>query len=90
LAMVLGSAAAHATWNLLAKRAGGSLAFTWLFHLASLAICAPFVVGLVTLQRPTVGAAELVMMAGSALIHLGYFALLGQGYRFGDLSLVYP
>ena len=29
-------------------------------------------------------------MAGSAALHTGYFVLLNQGYRSGDLSLVYP
>jgi len=30
------------------------------------------------------------MMAGSAALHTAYFVLLNQGYRVGDLSLVYP
>jgi drug/metabolite transporter (DMT)-like permease len=30
------------------------------------------------------------MMAGSAALHTAYFVLLNQGYRAGDLSLVYP
>jgi drug/metabolite transporter (DMT)-like permease len=29
-------------------------------------------------------------MAGSAALHTAYFVLLNQGYRTGDLSLVYP
>jgi len=29
-------------------------------------------------------------MAGSAALHTAYFLLLNQGYRAGDLSLVYP
>src|SRR5437867_9712403 len=29
-------------------------------------------------------------MAGSAALHTGYFVLLNEGYRAGDLSLVYP
>jgi drug/metabolite transporter (DMT)-like permease len=29
-------------------------------------------------------------VVGSAVLHLAYFLLLGQGYRIGDLSLVYP
>jgi drug/metabolite transporter (DMT)-like permease len=90
LALVLASAFAHATWNLLAKRAGGSFAFAWLFHLAAAALCAPFAVALLLVERPPVGGPELGLMVGSAVLHLGYFLLLGQGYRFGDLSLVYP
>src|SRR5215831_7220966 len=37
-----------------------------------------------------IGAVEIGFMAGSALLHTGYFVLLNQGYRVGDLSLVYP
>src|SRR5437870_11687839 len=29
-------------------------------------------------------------MAGSAALHTGYFVLLNEGCRAGDLSLVYP
>ena len=35
-------------------------------------------------------ATELGLMAGSAVLHSVYFILLNQGYRVGDLSLVYP
>ena len=45
---------------------------------------------LVATQRPAFGLPEVVAILGSALIHLGYFVALNQGYRFGDLSLVYP
>jgi drug/metabolite transporter (DMT)-like permease len=37
-----------------------------------------------------IGIVEIGFMAGSAVLHTGYFVLLNQGYRFGDLSLVYP
>lgn len=29
-------------------------------------------------------------MAGSGLLHVGYYACLQRGYRDGDLSVVYP
>jgi drug/metabolite transporter (DMT)-like permease len=38
----------------------------------------------------TVGWLEIAFMAGSAALHTAYFVLLNQGYRWGDLSLVYP
>jgi drug/metabolite transporter (DMT)-like permease len=90
LALVLASAITHATWNLLAKRAGGGLTFTWLSLAISIVLQIPLVLTLIAVQRPAVGAVELTFMLGSALLHLVYFWLLGQGYRFGDLSLVYP
>ncbi len=90
LALVLVSALAHASWNLLAKRAGGGPAFTWLFHALSVAASAPLVLLLLLLQRPPLGVVEVGFMVGSAALHLVYFLLLGRGYRAGDLSLVYP
>lgn len=45
---------------------------------------------LIALERPPLGPAALVAILGSAVLHLGYFVLLSRGYRFGDLSLVYP
>jgi len=40
--------------------------------------------------RPHIGVAQLVFLAGTAVLHLGYFLMLQSGYRTGDLSLVYP
>ena len=93
LALVLSSAVFHATWNLLAKRAGGDangVAFVWLYGALSALICAPLALVVVLGQRPHVGPVELVFMFGTGVLHLGYFLLLQGGYRAGDLSLVYP
>ncbi len=91
LALVLAAAFVHATWNLLAKRAGdGGPTFVWLFNTLSFIIYAPFAVAVVVLQRPHLGPVELVFMLGSGVLHLGYFLLLQRGYGVGDLSLVYP
>ena len=91
LVLVLAAAFFHATWNLLAKRAGdGGPTFVWLFNSLSLLIYAPLAVGVVVFQRPHLGPIELVFMLGSGLLHLGYFLLLQRGYGVGDLSLVYP
>jgi drug/metabolite transporter (DMT)-like permease len=91
LALVLAAAFVHASWNLLAKRAGdGGPAFVWLFNSLSLLIYAPLAVAVVVFQRPQVGPVELVFMLGSGVLHLGYFLLLQRGYGVGDLSLVYP
>ncbi|HWP58924.1 MAG TPA: hypothetical protein VNL14_13610 [Candidatus Acidoferrales bacterium] len=90
LALVLAAAFFHASWNLLAKRAGGDVAFTWLFAVLSAALYAPLAAALVLFYGAPVGWVEVGLMAGSALLHTGYFVLLNLGYRFGDLSLVYP
>lgn len=93
LALVLASAAIHATWNLWAKQIGTSVrsgTLMWLLVAISAVAYAPFalVVAARTGWRPD--AAALVLVIGSGLIHVAYFLLLLRGYRVGDLSLVYP
>jgi drug/metabolite transporter (DMT)-like permease len=34
--------------------------------------------------------AGAAFMAGSGLLHVGYYTFLQRGYRYGDLSVVYP
>jgi drug/metabolite transporter (DMT)-like permease len=91
LVLVLAAATFHATWNLLAKRAGdGGAVFVWLFGFLAMLIYAPLAVVVVLLERPYFGPEALVFMFGSGVLHLGYFVLLQRGYAIGDLSLVYP
>lgn len=90
LGLVLGAAAIHATWNLLAKRVGGGTAFVWLFGSLTAIIYAPLAAATVLVAHPRIGPVHLVFMAGTAVLHLGYFVMLQNGYRMGDLSLVYP
>lgn len=90
LALVLAAAFVHATWNLLAKRAGGGAAFIWLFGSLSALIYAPAVAVVIAVQRPRLGPVELSFLGGSTLLHLAYFLALQRGYRAGDLSVVYP
>jgi len=90
LTLVLSAAFIHATWNFLAKRAGGGAAFVWLFAALSTLFYAPLALIVYFWQRPSIGLIQIIFMAGSALIHVGYFLLLQRGYRVGDLSLVYP
>jgi drug/metabolite transporter (DMT)-like permease len=90
LTLVLLSAVSHATWNLLAKRAAGGPTFNWLFDCMSVVVCLPLAIGQVLLQPSPVGPIEATFVVGSGVLHTAYFLLLGQGYRVGDLSLVYP
>ena len=50
----------------------------------------PVAVYIWIIEQPIFGIWELAFIAGSAVLHLGYFLLLQVGYRKGDLSLVYP
>jgi drug/metabolite transporter (DMT)-like permease len=90
LTLVLSAAFIHASWNFLAKRAGGGAAFVWLFAALSTLFYAPLAGFVYLWQKPNLGWVQIAFMAGSALIHVGYFLLLQRGYRSGDLSLVYP
>ena len=88
--LVLTAAFCHAGWNYLVKRVNGGPELIWLFSLVSTVLYLPAAVFIVSTQQPYIGPAQATFIAGSVLLHLGYFLLLQQGYRKGDLSLVYP
>jgi uncharacterized membrane protein len=90
LVLVLSAAGAHAGWNLIAKRAGGGLAFVWLCALADLAVYAPAAAVQLVLRSGDLSWGGLGFMVGSGVLHGGYFTALQAGYAKGDLSLVYP
>ena len=90
LTLILVAAFIHATWNLLNKKAGGHATFTWLVAGLSAVFYTPVAAAVFFFWHAKIGAVEIGFMAGSALLHTGYFVLLNQGYRVGDLSLVYP
>ena len=90
LTLILAAAFIHAGWNFLAKCASGHATFTWLFAVLSALFYAPVAGAVIFLWGAPIGWVEIGFMAGSAALHTAYFVLLNQGYRTGDLSLVYP
>ncbi|MFT5173632.1 MAG: drug/metabolite transporter (DMT)-like permease [Gammaproteobacteria bacterium] len=90
LALVLAAAFCHATWNFFVKRINGGPELIWLFSTISAVIYLPVAVYMFFSAGQHLGAADLLVILASAVLHLGYFLLLQQGYRKGDLSLVYP
>ena len=90
LALVLTAAFCHAVWNFLVKRVNGGPELVWLFSTLSVILYLPLAIAVVVIERPLLGVRELGFCVVSALLHLGYFLLLQQGYRRGHLSLVYP
>ncbi len=90
LTLILAAALTHATWNLLNKRASGHATFTWLVALLSALFYAPATITVIGVWQIKIGWLTVGIMAGSAALHTAYFVLLNQGYRVGDLSLVYP
>jgi drug/metabolite transporter (DMT)-like permease len=90
LALLLGAAVMHATWNFFAKGATNDLAFSFAFVLCSTVVYAPLAMGVMVFAEPSLQAEALAFIAVSSCFHITYYFLLTQGYRVGDLSLVYP
>ena len=90
LTLILGAAVIHATWNLINKQASGHGTFTWIVALLSALFYAPATIAIIEIWQIKFTFVDFGMMAGSAALHTAYFLLLNQGYRVGDLSLVYP
>jgi drug/metabolite transporter (DMT)-like permease len=90
LALLLGAAVLHATWNYIAKGARNDLAFIFGMYACSAVVYLPVaaIAFAVTDSRP--GWDALAFVAVSSCFHLLYYVTLTQGYRVGDLSLVYP
>jgi drug/metabolite transporter (DMT)-like permease len=88
LGLVLVAAVTHATWNLLARRAGEKLPFLWCTVLVASVVFLPLGIwlGLTQPVEPTGWA----IVAASAALEALYYWTLSQAYRYGELSLVYP
>ncbi len=90
LTLILTAAVLHATWNLINKQASGHGTFTWIVAVLSAFFYAPATIAIIEIWQLKFTMVEIGLIAGSAALHTGYFFLLNQGYRVGDLSLVYP
>ncbi|MEJ8839273.1 DMT family transporter [Ramlibacter sp. AN1133] len=90
LALVLLAGLIHASWNIVAKRAGGDVRFAAFSTLVNIVTWAPLGAWVGWRALPGWGAREWSLMALSALLHSGYYLLLLRGYRKADLTVVYP
>src|SRR5213593_400367 len=90
IALVLGAALIHASWNYLLKKSGGGIGFVWAFAALSSLLYAPVAVGVVIVQHFELTAQALAFIFASSILHTAYYLLLDRGYRHGDLSVVYP
>ena len=87
VALVAFAAIAHASWNVAIKRSGISGAvFLWLTFVLGAVLFAP--VGIITIVESGVHWLPLAVVSGG--LQVGYFFLLQQAYRRGDVSVVYP
>jgi drug/metabolite transporter (DMT)-like permease len=90
ITLVLAAALIHASWNYLLKKSGGGIGFVWAFAVLSSLLYAPLAVGVVVIQHFRFSAEALAYLFASAVLHTAYYLLLDRGYRYGDLSVVYP
>ena len=88
LVLVLLSAVAHSSWNLLLKRSADPEIFVWCLLVSASVLLAPL--GLALLWFNPVGFPGLWFILATIGLHVFYFNLLSRGYAQGDLSLVYP
>ena len=88
LALVLVSALAHSTWNLLLKRSEEKQIFLWLLLVTASILMLP--VGVVLFWLHPFGHPGWAFVLATIVLHIVYFLLLGRSYTLGDLSLVYP
>jgi len=85
LSLVLAAALLHASWNALVKAGGDPFVRLAVVNAVG-GLCAAPMLFLVALPAP----ASWPYLVGSVVVHHAYYLALGYGYRFGDLSHVYP
>jgi drug/metabolite transporter (DMT)-like permease len=85
LSLVLAAAVLHASWNALVKAGGDPFVRLAVVNAVG-GLCALPLLPLVGPPAP----ASWPYLLGSVVVHHAYYLTLGYGYRFGDLSHVYP
>ncbi|MBT4125664.1 MAG: EamA family transporter [Chloroflexi bacterium] len=86
--LVLISAVAHASWNLLVRRSEKPELANWMMAGSAAVLVTPVAIYfLVTSPPDGIG---WLFIAGTIALHIAYFFTLGRAYKHGDLSIVYP
>ena len=88
LGLVLLSALAHSTWNLLLKRSSEPEIFVWWLLVVEAVLMLPL--GVVLFWLFPIAPVGWLFVLATVILHVLYFILLGRGYAQGDLSVVYP
>lgn len=90
LTLVLAAAICHASWNLIAKKAGGGNHFVLMGALGVVVLWAPVVLWIGFEGMADWGWTEWGVLGASALVHIFYYRTLLHGYQVSDLTVVYP
>tara|TARA_Y100000031_G_C8218329_1_gene384597 strand:- start:790 stop:1665 length:876 start_codon:yes stop_codon:yes gene_type:complete len=88
LGIILLSAVAHASWNLLVKRAGSPELFIWWMLISISILLSPLAI--ILFRQESIVAPGGWFILGTVLLHALYFVLLGRSYTHADLSFTYP
>jgi drug/metabolite transporter (DMT)-like permease len=90
LALVILAGLIHACWNIVAKKAGGDVRFSFFSSVVMMVAWAPLGLWLAWQQVPAWGVLEWTLVFVSGVLHSVYFIVLLRGYRKADLTVVYP
>jgi len=91
LLLVVAAAVAHASWNLLAKRAAMvGPAFVFAYGLCASIAYLPWVLWILFNEGMIWSWPIVACITLSAALHLAYSLTLQRGYQLADLSVVYP
>lgn len=90
LVLVILAGLIHACWNIVAKKAGGDVRFSFFSSLVMMVVWAPLGLWLAWQQVPAWGLLEWSLVGISGALHSLYFIILLRGYRKADLTVVYP
>ena len=92
IALILAAAIAHASWNLFGKQAASTGAAFFIWMVAAWVTVGYLPVAAITaiITHPRLTGLNWLFLAGTGVLHAGYFLFLQLGYRLGDLSVAYP
>ncbi|HCT81204.1 MAG TPA: EamA family transporter [Micromonosporaceae bacterium] len=91
IGLVAASVLCHATWNLMAKRAGvAGTVFVAVWSVVAAIIWAPLGIWTLVTTWSALKPSMLWFIGGALILHTGYYLVLQRGYAIGDLSVVYP
>lgn len=91
MGLVAASVLCHATWNLMAKKAGASgTLFVAIWSAVAGVLWAPLGIWAMLTAWDSLGWQALMFIGGALVLHAGYYLFLSRGYQVGDLSVVYP
>ncbi len=86
--LVIASAFAHSSWNLMVRKATRPAVTTALMAVTSAILVLPLAVYLLIVDMPSLIGWGFI--AATIALHIWYFATLGYAYNTGELSIVYP